>query len=47
MTGVGDDLAAIGETAEEIGMAVEAGLVWARQPWPDLEHDERGMATTR
>lgn len=45
MTGVDDDLAAIGETAEEIGVAVGVGLVWAREPWPDVEHDERGMAS--
>jgi hypothetical protein len=47
VTGVDDDLAAIGETAEEIGVAVGAGLVRAREPWPEVEHDERGMATVR
>jgi hypothetical protein len=24
---------------------VADGLAWAREPWPDVEHDERGMAT--
>jgi hypothetical protein len=41
-----DDLAAIGETADEIGRALDEGLAWARRPWPDVEHDERGMATS-
>jgi hypothetical protein len=40
----GADLAAIGATAAEIGQAVNAGLVWAREPWPEVEQDERGMA---
>jgi hypothetical protein len=31
-------------SAREIGAAVEGGLAWARTPWPDVEHDERGMA---
>jgi hypothetical protein len=39
-----DDLAAIGETADEIGRALDEGLAWAREPWPDVEHDHRGMA---
>lgn len=39
-----DDLTEIGETAEEIGRALDEGLAWAREPWPDVEHDERGMA---
>jgi hypothetical protein len=47
VTGLDDDLDAIGEAAEEIGVAVGVGLVWARQPWPEVEHDERGMATVR
>lgn len=41
------DLAAIRDAAGEIGTAVDAGLVCAREPWPDVEHDERGMATVR
>ena len=39
-----DDLTEIGDTADEIGRALEEGLAWAREPWPDVEHDERGMA---
>jgi hypothetical protein len=45
VTGVDSDVAAIGEHTTEIGSAVEAGLAWAREPWPEVEHDERGMAT--
>ena len=41
-----DDLAAIGETADEIGRALDEGLSWAREPWPDVGHDDRGMAVT-
>ena len=41
-----DDLAAIGDTAEEICRALDEGLAWAREPWPDVEHDDRGMAIT-
>jgi hypothetical protein len=37
-------LAAIGATAGEIGTAVREGLAWAREPWPEVEQDERGMA---
>ncbi len=47
VAGVGDDLAAIADAAEEIGGAVGVGLVWAREPWPDVEHDARGMATVQ
>ena len=47
LTYLDSDLAAIGNAAEEIGAVVEAGLGWAREPWPDVEHDERGMATIR
>jgi hypothetical protein len=39
------DLRAIAELDEEIGTALDAGLAWARQPWPEVEHDERGMAS--
>lgn len=28
----------------EILRAVREGLEWARQPWPEVERDERGMA---
>ena len=44
---VEDDVAAVGVYATEIGSAVADGLAWAREPWPELEHDERGMATVR
>lgn len=29
---------------DEIVDAVRRGLDWARQPWPEVQHDERGMA---
>ena len=38
------DVAAIASYADEIVAAVRDGLAWAREPWPDVEHDERGMA---
>jgi hypothetical protein len=38
------DLEAIRAVSREIGRAVTDGLAWARAPWPDAEHDERGMA---
>jgi hypothetical protein len=38
------DIAAVAAAADEIVDAVRDGLAWARQPWPDVEHDERGMA---
>jgi hypothetical protein len=42
------DLEPIRATAQEIGAAVEGGLAWARtSPWPEVEHDERGMAAPR
>jgi hypothetical protein len=42
------DLESVQAAAPEIGAAVEDGLVWARTtPWPQLEHDDRGMAPTR
>jgi hypothetical protein len=47
IAGAENDLAAIGDSADEIGAAVDAGLAWAREPWPVVEHDERGMATVR
>jgi hypothetical protein len=40
----GDDLTEIGDAADEIGRALDEGLAWAREPWPDVEHDERGMS---
>jgi len=42
-----DDLAEIGDTADEIGRALDEGLSWAREPWPDVVHDERGMAVSK
>jgi hypothetical protein len=38
------DSRAVADTADEILAAIESGLAWAREPWPDVEHDERGMA---
>ena len=29
---------------DEIVKAAREGLAWARKPWPDVSHDERGMA---
>jgi hypothetical protein len=39
------DVAAVAAAADEIVVAVREGLAWAREPWPDIDHDERGMAT--
>lgn len=36
---------AIGDSAAEIVEAAKDGLAWAAQPWPRVQHDERGMAT--
>ena len=47
ITSYTDDLAEIGASAEEIGRALDEGLAWAREPWPDVEHDERGMAIAK
>ena len=41
---LGVDLAAISDTADELARALDEGLAWAREPWPDVEHDARGMA---
>jgi hypothetical protein len=38
------DLHGVRAARDEIGAAVARGLAWARQPWPDVVHDERGMA---
>ena len=43
-TGAGADLAAIDAAAGEIGTTVREGLAWAREPWPEVDQDERGMA---
>ncbi len=42
-----DDLTEIGDTVDGIGRALDEGLTWAREAWPDVEHDERGMAWPR
>ena len=34
----------IAALAPEILHEARAGLAWARQPWPEVDHDERGMA---
>jgi hypothetical protein len=44
---LGEDLDTIRSTATEVGAVVEGGLAWAREPWPDVDHDERGMARVR
>jgi hypothetical protein len=41
---VAGDLEDIRATSSEIAAAVSDGLAWAREPWPDVEHDDRGMA---
>ena len=47
VTSYADDLAEIGDTADEVGRALDEGLAWAREPWPDVAHDERGMALAK
>lgn len=42
--GLHADVAAVASHADEIVAAVRDGLAWAREPWPDVDHDERGMA---
>ena len=37
---------AVNEAADEVVAAVRQGLEWARQPWPAVRHDSRGMAPT-
>jgi hypothetical protein len=39
------DIDAVAAAADEIVREVRDGLAWAREPWPDVDHDERGMAT--
>ena len=38
------DAAAVAKMADEIVAAVSIGLENCRAPWPDVAHDERGMA---
>jgi hypothetical protein len=37
-------VASIRESAEEIAEEVRAGIAWARESWPEVRRDERGMA---
>jgi len=39
-----DSARRIAEHADDILAAVQSGLEWARGPWPEVSHDERGMA---
>jgi hypothetical protein len=43
-SGFGADLGAVARVADEVVDAVCAGLDSSRADWPDVEHDERGMA---
>lgn len=38
------DVAAVAGASDQITAAVRDALAWAREPWPDVLHDERGMA---
>jgi hypothetical protein len=38
------DASSVAAVADEILAAVGDGLAWAREPWPSVDHDERGMA---
>jgi hypothetical protein len=40
------DLDAVARCAEQVAAVVADGLAWARTPWPDTTHDERGMAVS-
>ena len=40
-------VASIRDSAEEIVDAARQGLAWASEPWPDVDHDERGMVLGR
>ncbi|MDX6318939.1 MAG: hypothetical protein QOD35_2339 [Nocardioidaceae bacterium] len=42
--GFGADAGAVGRVADEVVDAVCAGLESSRTDWPDVDHDERGMA---
>jgi hypothetical protein len=46
VAGFGADVAAVARVADEVVDAVCAGLESSRTDWPDVEHDERGMAIT-
>ena len=38
------DLRGVRAATDDIGSAVAHGLAWAREPWPEVVHDARGMA---
>jgi hypothetical protein len=38
------DVGVVAEVADEVVAAVRAGLENCREPWPEVTHDERGMA---
>jgi hypothetical protein len=38
------DVAAVADRSGEILASANEGLAWAREPWPVVRHDERGMA---
>jgi hypothetical protein len=38
------DVAAVAAASSDIVAVAREGLAWARQPWPVVRHDERGMA---
>jgi hypothetical protein len=44
VAGFGADVGAVARVAGEIVDVVRAGLENSRTDWPDVEHDERGMA---
>lgn len=35
---------AIADASEEVVDTARSGMAWARAPWPEVRHDERGMA---
>jgi hypothetical protein len=44
MTGYGADVGAVARLADEVVDTVRAGLERSRTAWPEVDHDERGMA---
>ena len=43
--GLDDDLVSVRRKAPEIVACAESGMAWARvHPWPEVTHDERGLA---
>ena len=47
ITAYADDLDNLNALTDDIVRQLGEDLAWARQPWPDVEHDERGMARVR